>query len=321
MKLKINNAEYSCRARVQKEKRVDFVAVSPELDNADLVGSIETYDDSGKLISIDLVGAYQRAYVVGAIITLTSEPIPADAEAVEMLKGKAPSYDGAVEAVTSLTGSTGASQSASAEQLRRALQLYAATLTDECALEIPSIYPQWVTGKAYAVGDIISYGVNSVGDPQLYKVVQAHTSQADWTPDATPSLYDAFGLDESGYPLWSQPTGAHDAYKVGDIVNYNGKLYESLINGNAWSPDAYPAGWKLVDGGTEPVEPEPEPEPEEPEGGGDSYADWVQPSGAHDAYNTGDIVRYNGQLYESLIDGNVWAPDAYPQGWQLYTGA
>ena len=125
--------------------------------------------------------------------------------------------------------------------------MYAATLTDEQALEIASVYPRWEVGKAYSVGDIISYGENGVGDPQLYKVVQAHTSQEDWTPDAAASLYDAFGLDEGGYPVWSQPTGAHDAYNTGDIVNYNGTLYKSLIDGNVWAPDAYPQGWEKVE--------------------------------------------------------------------------
>lgn len=200
-----------------------------------------------------------------------------------------------------------------AEQLRRALQMFTATLTDEQALEIATVYPAWEVNRSYAVGDIVSYGTNSVGDPQLYKVVQAHVSQADWTPSAVPSLYDAFGLDESGYPLWAQPSGAHDAYNTGDIVNYNGTLYKSLIDGNAWSPDVYPAGWEQVDGGT--VDPTPEPEP-----GPTTYPDFVQPTGAHDAYNTGDIVMYNGTAYRSLIDGNVWAPDAYPQGWEVYTG-
>lgn len=132
-----------------------------------------------------------------------------------------------------------------AEQLRRALQMFAAILTEEQAMEIATVYPAWETGRAYAVGDILSYGTNSVGDPQLYKVVQAHTSQADWTPDATASLYDAFGLDEGGYPVWSQPSGAHDAYNTGDIVNYNDTLYQSTIDGNVWAPDAYPAGWKV----------------------------------------------------------------------------
>lgn len=123
--------------------------------------------------------------------------------------------------------------------------MFAATLTDEQAMEVATIYPVWETGRAYAVDDIVSYGTNSVGDPQLYRVVQAHTSQADWTPDSVPALYDAFGLDDTGYPVWSQPTGAHDAYNAGDIVSYNGTLYRSLIDGNAWSPDAYPAGWEL----------------------------------------------------------------------------
>lgn len=133
-----------------------------------------------------------------------------------------------------------------AEQLRKALQMYAKTLTNEQALEIASVYPAWQAGITYAVDDIISYGTNNVGDPQLYRVVQAHTSQANWIPgQGTESLYDAFGLDDSGYPIWSQPTGAHDAYNIGDIVNYNGTLYISKIDGNVWSPDAYPAGWEL----------------------------------------------------------------------------
>ena len=132
-----------------------------------------------------------------------------------------------------------------AEQLRRALQLFVQTLTKEQALEVATVFPAWEVDHAYSVGDIVSYGDNSTGDPQLYKVVQAHTSQADWTPDATPALYDAFGLDDSGYPVWSRPSGAHDAYNTGDIVNYNGTLYRSKINGNTWSPDEYPDGWEV----------------------------------------------------------------------------
>lgn len=132
-----------------------------------------------------------------------------------------------------------------AEQLRRALQMFAASLTDEQAMEVVAVFDPWVSGKAYVVGDFVTYGENSVGDPQLYKVVQAHTSQENWTPDVTASLYDAIGLDDSGYPVWSQPTGSHDAYNTGDIVNYNGTLYQSLINGNVYAPDVYPDGWAL----------------------------------------------------------------------------
>lgn len=132
-----------------------------------------------------------------------------------------------------------------AEQFRKALQMFAASLTEDKAMEIVAVFDPWVDGKSYSVGDFVTYGVNGVGDPQLYKVIQAHTSQADWLPDVTLSLYAPIGLDDSGYPVWSQPAGAHDAYNEGDIVNYNGTLYKSLINGNVYSPEAYPAGWIL----------------------------------------------------------------------------
>ncbi len=135
-----------------------------------------------------------------------------------------------------------------AEQLRRALQIYANTLPEEQALEVATVYPVWEAGRAYAVGEILSYGTNSVGDPQLYKVVQAHTSQEDWTPDSVPALYDAFGLDDEGYPVWSQPTGAHDAYNTGDIVSYNGTLYQSLIDGNTTVPGSDPRWWEIWEG-------------------------------------------------------------------------
>ena len=197
------------------------------------------------------------------------------------------------------------------EQLRKAIQLLINTLDEDTALEVATVYPAWKVNTYYAKGQIISYGTNSVGDPQLYKVITGHTSQADWTPDTAASLFSAFGLDDDGYVIWAQPSGAHDAYKKDDIVNYKGTLYESLIDGNVWSPDVYAAGWELVK--ESPEEPE---EPDEPVT--EEYPDWVQPTGAHDAYSIGDIVKYNGKLYQSTINGNVWAPDEYPAGWTLY---
>ena len=131
-----------------------------------------------------------------------------------------------------------------AEQLRKVLQLFAASLDEDSALEVATVYPEWAEGKSYAAGEYVTYGENSAGDPQLYKVLQAHTSQTDWTPDITPSLFSAIGLDSTGYPVWSCPTGAADAYNKGDIVNYDGALYRSTIDGNVWSPEEYPAGWE-----------------------------------------------------------------------------
>ena len=132
-----------------------------------------------------------------------------------------------------------------AEHLRRALQMFAATLSEDAAMEIAAVYDGWQPDKQYAQGVYLTYGINGVGDPQLYKVAQAHTSQADWTPDKTPALYVAIGLNASGYPLWSQPTGAHDAYNVGDVVDYGGTLYESAINGNTTVPGSDERYWKV----------------------------------------------------------------------------
>lgn len=133
-----------------------------------------------------------------------------------------------------------------AEQFRKVVQKFAASFDDEEALEVASIYDFWQPDKPYKMDEIIAFGINEVGDPQLYRVVQAHISQVDWLPKNTPSLYVAIGLDNDGHPVWSQPTGAHDAYNTGDIVNYNEELYESLMDGNVYSPDAYPAGWKKL---------------------------------------------------------------------------
>ena len=130
------------------------------------------------------------------------------------------------------------------DQLRRAVQMFARNLSIDEAMEIATVYPKYKIGKDYDTGEYFTFGVNEVGDPQLYKVIQAHTSQEGWIPSNVPSLYEPIGLDEEGYPTWSKPSGAHDAYNTGDIVNYNGILYKSLIDGNVYSPDEYPTGWE-----------------------------------------------------------------------------
>lgn len=79
----------------------------------------------------------------------------------------------------------------------------------------------------------------------LYKVLQAHTSQVNWAPSATPALYLKI-VPAGVIPDWVQPTGVHDAYNIGDKVKFNGATYESLINANTWSPTSYPQGWKLI---------------------------------------------------------------------------
>lgn len=136
-------------------------------------------------------------------------------------------------------------------ELRKALQLFLATLDADISahdmMEVASVFPKYQVGKAYKAKDVFSYGENSVGDPQLYQVLQAHTSSVEWTPDTSVSLYKAIGVTEEGYAEWVQPIGTTDAYNTGDIVSYNGVLYQSTIDGNVWSPEAYPAGWIVIE--------------------------------------------------------------------------
>ena len=135
-------------------------------------------------------------------------------------------------------------------ELRKALQFFLETLDAENDLEkvmeVASIYPSYAVGKAYKTKEVFSYGENAVGDPQLYQVLQDHTSAEEWTPDTATSLYKAIGVTDGGVPEWVQPLGASDAYNTGDRVSYNGVVYESTIDGNVWAPDVYPAGWKEI---------------------------------------------------------------------------
>lgn len=140
-----------------------------------------------------------------------------------------------------------------AEQFRYAIQLFARTLDEEKVLMIATVFDNWnPNSHNYEIGEYCVYGVNADGDPQLYVCLQAHTSQADWAPDVASGLFKAVGITEEGYPEWSQPVGASDAYMTGDIVSYKGTLYISVIDNNVWSPEAYPAGWELYVEGEEP---------------------------------------------------------------------
>ena len=195
-----------------------------------------------------------------------------------------------------------------AEQMRKALQLYIAALSEDDALMVATVYPEWAANVKYKNKEWVKYGENDLGDPVLYQVLQDHTSQAQYTPDTATSLYKKVGETADGTPKWVQPCGATDAYNKGDIVDYNGVKYISTVDANVWAPDVY--GWEVYDGGsTDPVEPDT-PSTD------DDIKDFVQPTGSHDAYAKGDKVRFEGKVYESLIDNNVYSPAAYPAGWK-----
>lgn len=132
------------------------------------------------------------------------------------------------------------------DAVRKAATFAALSFTDEQALEVRDLYPVFEIGHNYKKDDRFTY------NGHLFKVNQDHTSQEQWVPGetGTESLYTSLEMSENGYLNWQQPTGSHDAYNTGDIVNYKGELYKSLIDGNAWAPDVYPAGWEKY---TEPT--------------------------------------------------------------------
>lgn len=127
-------------------------------------------------------------------------------------------------------------------KIREMIEKASASLPDADAIEAAELFPAWAVGVAYSVGERVQY------DGKLYKVVQAHTSQADWTPPTVPALFTEVAKPGE-IPVWKQPTGAQDAYNKGDKVHYptaDDPVYISTIDANVWSPDDYPQGWEEV---------------------------------------------------------------------------
>ena len=125
-------------------------------------------------------------------------------------------------------------------QQELAMSFLADNLTDEQAVQVPLIFEAWQVGVNYKVGKKLVY------EEVLYKVLQDHTSQETWTPKDAPSLFARVLVDVGGAVLdWVQPDSTNP-YMKGDRVKFEGKIYESLIDSNVWSPTAYPAGWKEI---------------------------------------------------------------------------
>lgn len=123
-----------------------------------------------------------------------------------------------------------------AKRLRPIIEEASKSLPDSEASEALELFPKWSgDGVAYAVGDRVQYM------DMLFKCLQAHTSQPDWTPTAAVSLWTRVDDPSVEWPEWRQPTGAHDAYEQGAKVSHNDKHWTSDISANVWEPGVY--GW------------------------------------------------------------------------------
>lgn len=120
---------------------------------------------------------------------------------------------------------------------RHKIESAAAMQTDEQALQSIELFPKWKAGIDVKVDERYQY------NGKLYRVIQPHTTQVDWTPDVTPALFTEVSLEE--WPEWKQPIGASDAYAKDAKVSHNGKHWTSNVDGNVWEPGVY--GWTQVE--------------------------------------------------------------------------
>ena len=222
----------------------------------------------------------------------------------------------AAEVSNIITG--GAVDLPTAYAMRAVIEESVTALNDETAATVPSLFTPWTVGEAVNVGDRRYYAT------RLYKVVQAHTTQADWTPDVTPALWAVVGDPGEAGTIDDPITAARGMEYTYGLYYFDpedGKTYlcERIGEAEGGKIILQYLPHELIGQYFSAAESGETEEPAEPDTG-DTYPEWVQPTGGHDAYNTGDIVMYNGTAYRSLIDGNVWAPDAYPQGWEVYSG-
>lgn len=122
-----------------------------------------------------------------------------------------------------------------------AYEVVLSTASDEDAYTMRYLYPTWEVGIEYKKDNRIMY------EDKFYKVLQDHTSQADWLPTTAVSLYVEIADPSVEYPQWKQPTSSENAYMKGDKVTYNEVKYVSLVDNNVWSPSDYPQGWEEVE--------------------------------------------------------------------------
>lgn len=123
--------------------------------------------------------------------------------------------------------------------LRKLIEKLSADLPDSEAYTAPELFPMW-TIKDYQTGDRVQY------QGLLYKCLQSHTAQSDWTPDTAVSLWVRVDDPSIEFPEWRQPTGAHDAYAKGAKVSWpkDERNWVSDVDGNVWEPGVY--GWSEV---------------------------------------------------------------------------
>ncbi len=126
-----------------------------------------------------------------------------------------------------------------AKEYRKAIDTFAKNQSDKTLIDNKAVFELWRPGIAAEKDKIYRFG------DDLYRCIQPHTTQEDWTPDKVPALFVKISLEE--FPQWVQPTGAHDAYNKGDKVSDEGKHWISEMDGNIWKPGTVAGAWSKIE--------------------------------------------------------------------------
>ena len=289
MYITVNGSTYQNAERVKTAQSVCFTA-DGLADIGTVEGVIKRYRNDGFEIGEDAAGNYLRQETLPGGFRLTNvllpEPVVPTAEAVR--------YDEMTSTMNAV-------------RLMMAAGSIPVT-TDEAKITVSGLYEGWTAGS-HTVGEIYNAG------GQTWECYQAYDNAV--YPDITPgnSAWYTFNRPLHGKSRetardFVQPTGSHDIYKAGEWMIFTAKYYRCKQD-TAHSPADYAAAWENL--GTDGAETESP-------GAEETIPDFVQPTGAHDAYNTGDKVKSDGKVYESTMDNNVYSPSAYPAGWKEIEG-
>ena len=244
--------------QVQRWKDCQFMTVINQVDNG-----IQPQGEEGKRFTADftVVDSLEVADAINAVTRITADPVM-DQKVVDNIEvnGK-PAIETKVDYPTKVASAIFPSLPSSGTLKIGEIYSYGNGAVMVRQTHERTIYPPEQTPSlfsfyrdnasaelAWMEGEKVEAGWKRTYGGKTYECLQAHQTQADWTPDKTPALF-VIPARPGEIPVWKQPTGAHDAYKKGDVVWYptlNSTKYESLIDANVWSPVTYAAGWRLV---------------------------------------------------------------------------
>lgn len=116
-------------------------------------------------------------------------------------------------------------------------------LPSNSIIDITPVLKLWEEGQ-YGIGNLVRH------NDQPWRCLQTHdsTGNPNWCPGVAPSLWGAYHGTTADHALpWQAPTGAHDCYNKGEYMIWtDGKIHQSIIDGNVYSPEVYPAGRESI---------------------------------------------------------------------------